>query len=66
MWTGDQSTAIDTPKSVIESARPQSRAEPRRLMRKMCYGIGPTTVARRTTAIDAQKVLWKSAAPEPY
>jgi hypothetical protein len=48
MWTGDRSAAVDTQKSVIESVRPRSHAQPRRLMREMRYGIDPTTVARRT------------------
>jgi hypothetical protein len=47
IWIGDRSATIDTPKSVIEAAGPQSRAESRRLMRENCYGIGPTTVARQ-------------------
>ncbi len=62
-WQYQQTSAIDMPKSVIESARPRSRAKSRRLMRKMCYGIGLTTVARRTTTIDAQKVLWNRPHP---
>jgi capsid protein len=66
MWHGDQSTAIDAPKSVIESTRTQSRAGTTTTDAQNVLWIKPDGSRAPNRDDCYAKCVMESAAPDPY